>query len=229
MTEVVIKLALSRRSGILAAAVSALTRAGLTFRSHHLEPVKHDGRYRLDLLADTDESLGDPRAIIDALVAIRGVETIVDCVIEGRSLLGPDKPTADDEAEVHGAGDPPANDDGSAGPAHGATDRASQPEPKPEPEPAPEIAAEAAAGKPAQGRSADDRIPAGTETDSGNRTRPAENPRVSDDAAASPRDERRTGQTPEDARQSGPGSDDSNSQRARPMRSSMVRRRRRRR
>jgi len=85
MSDVVITLSLARKSGILAAAVLALSRAGLQFKSHRF--VEAEPKHGIRLAAESRGPFGDPRDVIDALSSIRGVESVVDVEVDGRSLL----------------------------------------------------------------------------------------------------------------------------------------------
>lgn len=86
MAEVVITLALKRKSGILAAAVSAVNRAGLEFGSHQF--VELDSGYGIQLNAKSEEGWNDPAGIAEELAGIRGVDQVLDIELDGRSLLG---------------------------------------------------------------------------------------------------------------------------------------------
>lgn len=125
MADVVITLLLERKSGILAAAISALTRGGLQFQTHNFDSDGNGAAPRLNLVADSDGEFGDPRALIDDLGRIRGVDSVVDVQVDGRSLLN----EADRGADA--GADREAGTDVEAG-------AAPKPDPEPEPESAPE-------------------------------------------------------------------------------------------
>jgi len=112
MADVVITLSLARKSGILAAAVSAISRAGLTFGTHRF--VEADDGHQLCLRAESEGEFGDPRAVIDELSGIRGVEAILDVVVDSHSLLN-SEPESEPESSS-------------------SLEQASGPEPEPEPE-----------------------------------------------------------------------------------------------
>ena len=97
MSDVVITLSLARKSGILAAAVSTLNRAGLQFNSHRFVPV--ESGHKICLRAESEEPFGDPRGVIDDLSRIRGVDAVIDVEVDDRSLLN-----AEPEFELARAG-----------------------------------------------------------------------------------------------------------------------------
>jgi len=111
MAEVVITLALKRKSGILAAAVSAVNRAGLQFDSHQF--LELDSGHGIQLNAKSEDGWNDPAGIAGELAGIRGVDKVLDIELGGRSLL-------DDASEPEaGLQDEPA-------------DKPEEPEPKPQ-------------------------------------------------------------------------------------------------
>ncbi len=97
MADVVIMLSLSRRSGILAAAVSAVNRAGLQFGTHRF--VETDAGQTLRLNAESDGELIDPEPVVAELSAIRGVDAVIDVLSDSRSLMHPLAQPALDAAE----------------------------------------------------------------------------------------------------------------------------------
>jgi|GEM_PF-3291517 len=151
MADVVIKLSLARKSGILAAAVSTLSRAGLRFNTHRFEAVGQG--HELRLAAESESEFGDPSRVMEELSRIRGVEGVVDVEVDGRSLLRtPVEPEAEmpaaqvtvdepldplPESEARLAPDPKA-------PAPRGSEPAPEPEPEPEQEPEREFVQEPA-------------------------------------------------------------------------------------
>src|SRR5699024_11338969 len=81
----VITLALKRKSGILAAAVSAVNRAGLQFDSHQF--LELDSGHGIQLNAKSEDGWNDPAGIAGELAGIRGVDKVLDIELGGRSLL----------------------------------------------------------------------------------------------------------------------------------------------
>lgn len=85
MSEVVIELELKRRSGVLAAAIAALGRAGLQFVSQRL--AADDGEHRLFLKAEAEGVACD--AIVRAFAEVPAVVAVADVSRDGVSLLNP--------------------------------------------------------------------------------------------------------------------------------------------
>lgn len=89
MADVVVSLSLKRKSGILAAAISTLARAGLEFQTHRFADAKGDEAIRLELLASGD--LDNAGELAEDLSKIRGVSAVIDIGADGQSLLGSDQ------------------------------------------------------------------------------------------------------------------------------------------
>ncbi len=85
MAEVIVTLSLTRKSGILAAAVSSLARNGLEFKSHRFVDTDDDAGLKVELMADGE--VEDSGALSDALERIRGVDAVADIGVDGQSLL----------------------------------------------------------------------------------------------------------------------------------------------
>ena len=130
MADVVITLSLARKSGILAAAVSAINRAGLQFGSHRF--LESEAGHRIQLTAESEAEFGDPRGVIEELSGIRGVESVLDVVVDGRSLLNPE---SEPEPEPEPEADPAVVVESSEEPE---PEQEPEQEPEPEPEPEPE-------------------------------------------------------------------------------------------
>ncbi|HLS06142.1 MAG TPA: hypothetical protein VK036_07605 [Wenzhouxiangella sp.] len=165
MAEVVITLALKRKSGILAAAVSAVNRAGLQFGSHQF--VELDSGHGIQLNAESEDGWNDPGSVANELAGIRGVDQVLDIELDGRSLLGgADEP----EAELQVA---PADKSEKTGPearqpAVAGSNSATRPSPQkpaagqvPVHEPAPSTPPQAADARPP---AEDKPLPAGAST-----------------------------------------------------------------
>ena len=85
MAEVVVTLSLTRKSGILAAAVSSLARNGLEFKSHRFVDADDDAGLKVELMADGE--VEDSGTLSEALERIRGVDAVADIGVDGQSLL----------------------------------------------------------------------------------------------------------------------------------------------
>ncbi len=83
MSEVVIELNLSRRSGVLAGAVAALRPLALEFRSQQL--ADQDGQPRLRLT--TEGELNDVTELLDRFGRTRGIAEVADVRVDGQSVL----------------------------------------------------------------------------------------------------------------------------------------------
>lgn len=158
MADVVITLSLSRRSGILAAAVSAVSRAGLHFGTHRFEDAGHGPRLHLN--AESDGEFADFDPVVAELSAIRGIDEVMDVLVDGRSLLYPEEPLSAEPPEELTAADgvPEAGSEAvvEAGPMAGFQEKTveqdepvqpaaladSGPEPEPDPEPGHSMEAE---------------------------------------------------------------------------------------
>ena len=125
MADVIVTLSLTRKSGILAAAVSSLARNGLEFQSHRfVEPEDADGLH-VELMAEGE--VEDKGALTEVLERIRGVDAVTDIGVDGRSLLH-DEPADDEEAEAAPESDP----------AEAVAEAPAEVAPEPEPERLPE-------------------------------------------------------------------------------------------
>lgn len=85
MAEVIVTLSLTRKSGILAAAVSSLARNGLEFKSHRFVEGDDEAVLQVELMADGE--VGDSGALAESLERIRGVDSVADIGVDGQSLL----------------------------------------------------------------------------------------------------------------------------------------------
>ncbi len=83
MSDLVLLLALKRRSGVLAGAVAALGRASLGFVSQRIEEGEHGPVLRLTARGEVT----DPDALIALFTAVGGVAEVVDILVDGDSLL----------------------------------------------------------------------------------------------------------------------------------------------
>ena len=131
MADVIVTLSLTRKSGILAAAVSSLARNSLEFKSHRFVDLDDADALQVELMADGE--VEDKGALTEVLERIRGVDTVIDIRVDGRSLLY-DLPAEDEEAETEPEPEPVEAVE--EVPAPKAPDP--EPEPQPEPEPLPE-------------------------------------------------------------------------------------------
>ncbi len=103
MADVIVTLSLTRKSGILAAAVSSLARNGLEFQSHRfVERDDADGLH-VELMADGE--VEDKDTLTEVLERIRGVAAVADIGVDGRSLLH-DQPAEDEEVDAVPEADP---------------------------------------------------------------------------------------------------------------------------
>ncbi|MGY6588895.1 MAG: hypothetical protein ACXIUB_11495 [Wenzhouxiangella sp.] len=84
MSEVLLLLKLRRRSGVLAAAVAAVHKAGLTFKSQ--QPRELDGAPALLLTTESD-SVPDYDAICGFMAAVSGVDSVIEILVDGSPLL----------------------------------------------------------------------------------------------------------------------------------------------
>lgn len=111
MSEVLLLLKLRRRSGVLAAAVAAVHKAGLTFKSQ--QPRELDGAPALLLAAESD-AVPDHASVCKFMTAVSGVDSVVEIRVDG-SLLLPVEADADsvfDEGRTPSEPDPAtASDD----------------------------------------------------------------------------------------------------------------------
>jgi hypothetical protein len=95
MADVVVTLSLTRKSGILAAAVSSLARNGLEFKSHRFVDADDAGGLLVELMAEGE--VEDKDGLTEVLERIRGVDAVTDIGVDGRSLLH-DQPVEDEGA-----------------------------------------------------------------------------------------------------------------------------------
>lgn len=104
MSEVMLLLKLKRKSGVLAAAVAAVHKAGLTFQSQQSREL--DGSPGLLLKTETS-NVPDYETIVAHLEAVSGVDSVAEILVDGQPLLPvtvePDNIFAD---ELDGATDP---------------------------------------------------------------------------------------------------------------------------
>ncbi len=91
MADVIVTLSLKRKSGILAAAVSSLARSGLEFKSHRFVDEDADDLC-VELMAEGE--VADSDALAEVLERIRGVDSVADIDVDGRSLLHDSQPEA---------------------------------------------------------------------------------------------------------------------------------------
>ena len=84
MFEVLLLLKLRRRSGVLAAAVAAVHKAGLTFKSQ--QPRELDGSPALLLTTESD-ALPDHATLCDFITGVSGVDSVVEILVDGSPLL----------------------------------------------------------------------------------------------------------------------------------------------
>lgn len=152
MSEVLIVMQLRRRSGVLAAAVAAVHRAGLEFQSQRL--VDNDGATLLHLVAAGD--INSVESVAETMGAVSGVSEVVDILRDGASLIHlPEEPEIEDESVIEPdtalfAENPWSEFDDEPTEANFETEASSkakaapearpmpQPEPEAEPEPEPE-------------------------------------------------------------------------------------------
>lgn len=153
MADVIVTLALERKSGILAAAISSLARAGLEFQSHRFEKGGADAAHSLELIASGEP--GDAESLAEELSRVRGVSRVDDIRVDGRSQLGAEEGPEDGEAAADGA------------PANEAPPPEPDPEPETEPEPEPESSetASAASAGSTSGQSTNPEPQAGPESE----------------------------------------------------------------
>lgn len=144
MSEVLIVLTLRRRSGVLAAAVAAVHRAGLEFQSQRM--VDADGATQLHLQAEGELDAVAP--VVEIMGAVSGVDEVVDILADGISLMHPVvEPAPDasiepvDELETGQVADDPWSElefeeqpssDETSPPAWAETTFQIEPEPEPE-------------------------------------------------------------------------------------------------
>jgi outer membrane biosynthesis protein TonB len=138
MSEVLIVLNLRRRSGVLAAAVAAVHRAGLEFQSQRT--VDADGAIQLNLR--TEGSVESLDRIVETLGAVSGVNEVADVLVDGVSLMHvPVEP----EPEIEPTSDLDALSDETEAVLQDEVFimpeavMATEPELEPEPEPKPEL------------------------------------------------------------------------------------------
>jgi hypothetical protein len=110
MAEVVIELELTRRSGVLAAAIAALRQLPVTFRSQQL--VESDGQARLILT--TDGEIASLLEVQDAYASTRGVAAVAAVRVDGRSLVSVEDEVTE-PADVFPRADPSERGDSGAG------------------------------------------------------------------------------------------------------------------
>jgi outer membrane biosynthesis protein TonB len=96
MSEVLIVLTLRRRSGVLAAAVASVHRAGLEFRSQRM--LEAEGAFQLHLSCEGEvASLED---LMATMTGVSGVSEVADVLVDGDSLVHlPPEPESEPEPE----------------------------------------------------------------------------------------------------------------------------------
>jgi len=83
MSEVLLLLKLRRRSGVLAAAVAAVHKAGLTFKSQ--QPRELDGSPAL-LLTTESEVVPDHATLSEVMASVSGVDSLIEILVDGAPL-----------------------------------------------------------------------------------------------------------------------------------------------
>ena len=124
MSEISILLKLRRRSGVLAAAVAAVHRAGLTFQSQQAREVESSPGLLLkaesDVVPEYDE-------LVSHLELVKGVDCVVEIKVDGEPLL----PQID---EAESVSEEDQADDESVDEFSDLIDEETVPQPDPEPE-----------------------------------------------------------------------------------------------
>lgn len=98
MAEVVITLSLSRKSGILASAISTISRAGLDFDRHRF--IDLDEGHGIRLRASSSGELTEADELLRELGELRGVSGVLDLEVDGRSLLHEEAPAEELSEDV---------------------------------------------------------------------------------------------------------------------------------
>lgn len=103
MSEVLILLKLRRRSGILAAAVAAVHKTGLTFQSQQAREVEGVPGLLLKAEGSTVPEYAD---LVSHLESVKGVDRVAEIQVDGQTLL-PQSAEPEDDSDEGGTDDGP--------------------------------------------------------------------------------------------------------------------------
>jgi len=125
MSEISLLLKLRRRSGVLAAAVAAVHKAGLTFQSQQAREVESSPGL---LLKAESDIVPEYNELVSHLELVKGVDCVVEIQVDGEPLL----PQID---EAESVSEEDQTDDESVDEFSDLIDEEPVPQPDPEPEP----------------------------------------------------------------------------------------------